>query len=213
MTREEPAWHREVLSPAVGEMLTVLGSQGLVDSFYLAGGTALALYFGHRRSADLDFFTERSFDEDQLVSFLESRTRISVIGKGHQSLHLHIDGIKISLLAYAYPVLFPFASLSGVDVADPRDIACMKISAIASRGTRRDFVDVYVAAQQYGLGELVRLFRRKYAAANYNVVHLLKSLTYFADAARDPQPDMLVTLTWDQIKDFFQSEVPRLSRW
>ena len=46
---------------------------------------------------------------------------------------------------YAYPVLFPSAPFLEVAVADPRDIACMKISALASRGTKRDFVDLYVA--------------------------------------------------------------------
>lgn len=209
--REERVWHREVISPAVGEILTLLGRQQSLDSFYLAGGTALALYFGHRRSADLDFFTDRSFDEERLVSSLQSRARISVVGKDRQTVHLHVDGVKVSLFGYAYPVLFSCSSLSGIEVADPRDIACMKISAIASRGTRRDFVDVYVAAQQYGLDELLRLFRRKYAAANYNLVHLLKSLTYFADAEREPQPDLLLTLTWDQVKHFFEWEVPRLS--
>jgi hypothetical protein len=212
MMREERGWHREVISPAVGEILTLLGSQQSLDAFYLAGGTALALHFGHRRSADLDFFTDRSFDEERLVSSLQSRARISVVAKDRQTVHLHVDGVKVSLLGYAYPVLFPFRSLSGIEVADPRDIACMKISAIASGGTRRDFVDVYVAAQQYGLDELVRLFRRKYAAANYNLVHLVKSLTYFADAEREPQPDMLLALSWDQVKHFFKAEVPRLSQ-
>jgi hypothetical protein len=88
----------------------------------------------------------------------------------------------------------------------------MKISAIAGRGTRRDFVDVYVAAQQYGLEHLLHLFRKKYAAANYNQVHLLKSLMYFQDAEREPLPDLLISLSWDDITQFFRREVARLSQ-
>ena len=41
--------------------LELLGSSGLVSSFYLAGGTACALYYGHRISYDLDFFTREKF--------------------------------------------------------------------------------------------------------------------------------------------------------
>ncbi len=211
MTSREPVWHTEVITPQVERVLAELGSQGVVAPFYLAGGTALALSFGHRRSIDLDFFTTESFQEDQLLRGLQPQTRLSVIAREHQTLHLHIGNVKVSFLGYAYPVLFPLLSLAGVKVADPRDIACMKISALAGRGTRRDFFDVYVAARQYGLNDLLALFRRKYAAADYSTIHILKSLTFFADAERDPLPDLLLPLTWDDVKHFFQAEVPRLS--
>ncbi len=53
-------------------------------------------------------------------------------------------------------------------------------------------------------------FKQKYARANYSVVHVLKSLTYFEEAETDPMPDMLVDLTWDKVKQFFATEAPRL---
>lgn len=73
-----------------------------------------------------------------------------------------------ALLGYAYPVLFPTGGFEGVTAADPRDIACMKITAIASRGTKRDFVDLYQCARQFGLQELLGLFTRKYAETRYS---------------------------------------------
>ena len=211
MTSRKPVWHTEVITPAVERVLAELGSQDVVAPFYLAGGTASALSFGHRRSVDLDFFTAESFQEDQLLMGLQPQTRLSVIARAQHTLHLHIGGVKVSFLGYVYPVLFPLMLLAGVKIADPRDVACMKISALAGRGTRRDFFDVYVAARQYGLNDLLALFRRKYAAADYSAIHILKSLTFFADAERDPLPDLLVPLTWDEVKQFFQTEVPRLS--
>jgi hypothetical protein len=125
-------------------------------------------------------------------------------------LHAVVQGVKVSFLGYAYPLLFSLRKFLGVQVADPRDIACMKLSAIASRGTKRDFVDLYAAAREVRLRELLDLFQQKYARTRYNTVHLLKSLVYFADAEMDPMPDLLARLSWDEIKGFFVREVPRL---
>ena len=113
-------------------------------------------------------------------------------------------------MGYPYPVLFPFAHVLEIAVADPRDIACMKISAVAGRGTKRDFVDLYVAAARYGLRDLLELFEKKFADLRYNRIHLLKSLTYFKDAEKDPTPDMLIPLSWDEVKAFFTEEAPRI---
>ena len=85
----------------------------------------------------------------------------------------------------------------------------MKVSAIAGRGTKRDFIDLYLAAREYGLDEILRMFAEKFSQAHYSTVHLLKSLTFFADAEKDPMPHMLVPLQWDVIKAFFAREAPR----
>ena len=45
-------WHSEVISESVATTLDELSRLELVSEFYLAGGTGLALHFGHRRSAD-----------------------------------------------------------------------------------------------------------------------------------------------------------------
>jgi hypothetical protein len=87
----------------------------------------------------------------------------------------------------------------------------MKLSAIAGRGTKRDFVDFYVVSKQYGLSQALEWFKQKYDQANYSMVYLLKSLSYFEDAEKDPMPDMLEPLSWEEVKQFFSGEVPRLS--
>ena len=86
----------------------------------------------------------------------------------------------------------------------------MKISAIAGRGTKRDFVDLYVTATRYGLSALLELFEKKFADVRYNRIHVLKSLTYFKDAEKDPTPDMLIPLSWEEVKAFFTEDVPKI---
>ncbi len=177
----------------------------------LAGGTGLALRLGHRHSRDLDFFSRDAVDPEALIGKLKTLPGFALTSQAPGTVHAALQGVKISFLAYPFPVLFPFAGFLGVNVADPRDIACMKLSAIASRGTKRDFVDLYVVVRQEGLAPSLEWFKHKYAEVNQNIVHVLKSLTYFEDADKEPMPDMLALLSWEDVKRFFRREVPRLS--
>jgi Nucleotidyl transferase AbiEii toxin, Type IV TA system len=203
-------WHREVISAATDAALRSLRDAGQLTRFYLAGGTGLALHFGHRLSHDLDFFAEELFDEEILLQTIQRHEHLSEVRKGSHTVHATLRETKVSFLGYEYPLLFPLAHFLDVAVADPRDIACMKISAISSRGTMRDFVDLYVAAQRFGLRELLQLFDRKHGK-QYNKVHVLKSLTFFEDAEKDSMPHLLVPLAWDYVKQFFTREAPRLT--
>jgi hypothetical protein len=210
MENIQNAWRHNVITPAVEHVLRDLKGASVIAGFYLAGGTALALQLGHRRSHDLDFFSQELFDEEAFVQNLRRFSDVSLAAKSPHTLHAVVQGVKVSFLGYAYPLLFSLKTFLGVQVADPRDIACMKLSAIASRGARRDFVDLYAVAKEFGLGELLDLFHQKYAQTRYNSIHLLKSLVYFTDAEKDPPPDMLAPFSWDEIKQFFVQQVPRL---
>ncbi len=96
-------------------------------------------------------------------------------------------------------------------IADIRDIACMKLDALASRGTKRDFVDIYCIAQTgLTLPEMIALFEKKYAELNYNLLHLKKSLVFFDDAEHDPMPRMIKEIAWREVKKFFQEETKKL---
>jgi len=207
---DQVLWHQETITPVTEDALRAIHGHAILGDAYLAGGTGLALRFGHRRSVDLDFFLPTAFDEELLLQRMQSLPGAAVVQRAPQTLHLTVQGVKVSFLAYAYPVLFPFAPFCDVPVADPRDIACMKITAISSRGTKRDFIDLYVACRKFGMAELFDLFARKYAQTGYNKLHILKSLTYFANAEKDPLPHMLVPLDWHDVKLFFEHEAPKL---
>jgi hypothetical protein len=184
-------WHSEVITKAVEQTLRDLQHISVLANFYLAGGTGLALHLGHRRSVDLDFFSHEPFDPEATLGKLGALDGLRVLASDLETLHLTIGETKVSFLGYRYPLLFPCDVLFEVKVADLRDIACMKISAIAARGTKRDFIDL--------LEQLLVWFKAKYAQANYSMVHILNSLTYFEEAEKDPMPDMLVNLTWETL--------------
>jgi hypothetical protein len=208
--RTPETWYPLVIGVDVDGLLAELRDGAFLDEFYLARGTALALRLGHRRSVDLDFFTGKPFDQERLLARLVSAQEVSLLAKDVETLHLLVKGLRVSFIGYPYPLRFPPASFAGVPIADVRDIACMKISAIASRGARRDFIDLYAVARIHGLDFLIELFAKKYARANYSRVHILKSLTYFEDADREPMPWMLTNYSWREVKGYFQREAPGL---
>lgn len=102
----------------------------------------LARHLSHLRSSDLDFFLSENFNEDSVVQKLQNLSRFTLVAKEPATIYATVRETKASFITYANPVLFPFRSFLETKVADHREIGCMKISAIASQGTKRDFVDL-----------------------------------------------------------------------
>jgi hypothetical protein len=82
----------------------------------------------------------------------------------------------------------------------------MKLQAISSRGSRKDFVDMFFLLQHYSLGDIFSWFKKKYRRVVYDPLHLLKSLTYFTDAEEEPNPVMLMTVSWNEVKNELQRQ-------
>lgn len=161
--RGDVVWHPETITSRMEDALRALRKISVFSEAYLAGGTGLALRLGHRLSVDFDFFQSDPFDEEILLQRVQLLPGVAVVQRAPQTLHLIVQEVKVSLLNYMYPLLFTPAEFMNVLVADPRDIACMKITAIASHGSKRDFVDLYAASEHFGLSELMKFFSRKYA--------------------------------------------------
>lgn len=201
-------WHQSVLPPNWGDAATAV-SAGVSKDFYLAGGTGLALQLGHRTSIDLDLFSAHPFDPLAIRDRLRTSPGFSVQQVAEHTLHSEIASVSVSFLHYPHPLLFGLRAFGDLPVADRRDIACMKLDALSSRGSRRDFVDLYFVLREIALPELLELFDRKYQAVAPNRVHLMKALTYFVDAEQEPMPHMLEHVSWTAVREFFEREVRR----
>ena len=201
-----------VLSPTARDNLALVAGTLLGDQFYLAGGTAVALRLDHRHSYDLDFFTpERDFAADLPRRELAHLGELVILHQGAGTFVGTLDGVQISFFIYPYPLLEAPVTFEGVQIANLPDLAAMKLDAISSRGAKRDFIDLYqICRDAFPLRQVIQHFERKYASVQYSMVHLLKSLKYFADAESDPMPSMLVSLEWAEVKRFFDEQVRRL---
>jgi len=106
-----------------------------MDSFSLAGGTALALYLGHRVSVDLDLFTPESFDEKQLEFSLRHKYGFQTKFTAQHTLKGTIGGVIIDCIAHRYKSLRPPHMESGLRLYDMEDIIAMKLAAISDDGS------------------------------------------------------------------------------
>lgn len=192
--------------------LALLGRKRWTSSFYLAGGTACSLYFGHRFSFDLDFFTQNPFNPKIITGRLKSLGKLTVDQDSEGTFLGSLNDIKISFFIYPYPPLFKPEIFQNVAVADLRDIACMKIDAISTRGTKRDFIDLFFICKKYKLLTLFGFFEKKYRGVDYNLFHLVKSLSYFTNAQEQEVPQMIEKISWEEVKKFFIEETRSLTK-
>jgi hypothetical protein len=209
-------FHIEVLSGEQGELLQSLGAWTSQQQFYLAGGTAVALYYGHRRSVDLDWFTSQPLgDALRLAGALRSiRAEFVTKRTSPGGLQGMLASVWMSFLEFRYPLLQPLAEWEemGCQLAGLDDLACMKLSAIAQRGSRKDFYDVYMLVNPHRpLSELLALYRQKFAVSD--ITSLLYGLSYFDDAEEEPDPPLLLGLSWKMVKKRMEKWVKELSSW
>lgn len=204
-------FHYEILPEGTWSVFSSLAALPDIQQFYLAGGTALAFHLGHRYSVDLDFFAEQHFDESGLIKRLAALGEFQLEKKDEQSIIGVLRDTKLSFLGYSYPLLAPLTTVERVFCAGIIDLACMKLDALASRGTKRDFVDIYFIAQEtMPLSKILASFEKKYASLHYNMMHIKKSLVYFEDAEEEPMPRMLKPVDWKTVKEFFKKEAATL---
>lgn len=184
-----------------------------IQNAYLAGGTALALQIGHRVSLDLDFFTTHKFNETELSKKLSNIPKYKVGRTAEWTILGKINETKFSMFYYNYPLLRKTIEFEGINLASLADIAAMKIHAIEQRGTMRDFVDIYFLSKQYSLDEMIAFYQKKYSRDPDRLYFAIRALDYFEDAEKESEmPKMLVSVDWDEVKEFFKKETKRLAR-
>ena len=92
------------------------------------------------------------------------------------------------------------------------DQAAMKLLAISDRGARRDFVDLYFMREMFPLEQVFEWYDLKFGRLEERRYHLLRGLSYFEDADRDKQLNMIAETDFDLVKQYFTHEVKRLTK-
>lgn len=208
-------FHLEGLTGKQIEVIHQIGPSMQQRGFYLAGGTALSIYYGHRLSVDLDWFLPEPMGDALVLAewirgagpnFITEQT-------GPGTLHGTIQSVRVTFIEYRYPLLQPFTKWEklGISLVDLDDLACMKLSAIAQRGLRKDFCDIYFLGMKHRpLQDLLRLYRRKFKIKD--ITPVLYGLSYFDDAEGEPMPHLLLKVQWKTIKKTIQNWVRELGK-
>jgi len=192
------------------ELLKNLQAKPYLDQFVLVGGTALSLQLGHRKSVDLDFFTDKDFDANVLLEKVNNDFNVTKeLMKMKQTLILEVEDIKVDFIRFKYPFQFPILEIDTIKLLAIPDIAAMKLDAVTGRGAKKDFVDIYYLLQDYSLPELLEFYKKKYR--HETIFHVIRSLSYFEDAEEEPDPVIFdEEIKWENVKDIIRQSVKQL---
>ncbi|MBL7777840.1 MAG: nucleotidyl transferase AbiEii/AbiGii toxin family protein [Chitinophagales bacterium] len=193
----------ETVSEELLNVIKTAFDSGLASGFRLCGGTALSLQTGTRISIDADFVIDGSFDKDKLLEQAK-RTLPSVTDfrTGEHGVFFRCGKIKIDFLTWQIPFIRPEVIVDGIRMLHIEEIVAMKLYAITRRGEKKDYVDIATLLSTYTLAEMVGFFQERHP--NHDVSFVRKCLASYADIERQPMPQMLSPLTWQEVKTILQ---------
>jgi len=185
---------------------------------YLGGGTALALQLAHRRSDDLDFFVTEEFDDLSFTRNIQlEELDTLVINQSSQHTELMIQSTKVDLIRERVPLKFPLKFIhpetENLRMADARDIGRMKIISIGSRGSKKDFVDLYCLTREIiTLESLIAMATEEDRGIKYSKLLFLKGLVDFEEAEKEVDLKMIWDTGWEEVKRSLIEEVKKIAK-
>ena len=205
--------HAKTLPEHAQAALAILSTAPILKSAYLAGGSALALHVGHRKSHDFDFYTRESVRAEDVARELGKigNFKTTLMEPPHTLLG-EFNRVKFSLFRYDYPLIDVISEFQKVKIAGVKDIAAMKLSAICGRATKRDYVDIFTISKMHSLEEQLKWYKKKFGQFGNNLYVIIKALDFFQDAEADEMPNMFTQVSWEEVKTFLKAESHRLAK-
>jgi hypothetical protein len=200
---------RRTIEPSTLDLLNTLLKLPILNSFYLVGGTALALKFGHRISIDLDLFSIEDFNKEKLIQELADSFPNFVYKEDNSTIGVFctINGIKVDLIkSHWFKLIDEIDEIEGVRMFGNKDLIAMKISAILKRGQKKDFYDLCQLLKIFSIQNGIDFYHEKFPNQQL-LISIPNAITYFADAEESPEPISLNGQTWEEIKKSIQKAV------
>lgn len=209
--------HYETVSPLLKEILDVIMENPIFDPFYLVGGTSLSLRLGHRKSIDIDLFTnalygslnfsvfEKFFQEKYEYYYCADKTDIIGFGRSYYVAYSEDDNIKVDLF-YRDEIIDPCDIIDGIRIASLEDVISMKIDVISRGGRKKDFWDLHELLDTYSITEMLELHKQRYEYT-HDRDRIMANFTDFSSADEDIDPICLKGKEWELIKLDFVEEM------
>lgn len=200
--------HLETIEPGTFSVLKELMATPELQDFYLVGGTALSLMYGHRTSIDLDLFSKNKFDNESITNALIKKfdSQLDVRVSNHFGIFCYIEGVKVDIVRFPHPQIRPTVEIEGVRMYAAEDIGAMKVQAILGRGKKKDFWDIAELLEHYSVYDFITFHKEKYSTQNLYIT-VPQAITYFNDAEDSEDPVSLKGQTWQKVKKAIQTKV------
>jgi len=201
---------KTAVEPVTLELLNSLQSRDYLEGFNLVGGTALALYIGHRKSIDIDLFSNFAFDASSLIESIQQDYPLELYNTSSNTIRGRIKNVNIDIIAHRYPYINEPSFIDGILILSVPDLIAMKLNAISVSGQRvKDFVDIYFILEEnrYKICDMLKFYQLKYN--QHGDMHILKSLIYFEDIDLSGWPVLLkkTSLKWTDVEKKLEKEV------
>jgi hypothetical protein len=202
---------KEAISPQLLKLLQRLMSLPELHKHHLVGGTALALQIGHRVSVDIDLFSpaETNYNEIEESISREFKDEFKVahyinsnFGKG---ICLYLEGIKTDIIDWKMPFKYPIIEMEKIRMASKEDILGMKLDIITAapeyaRYDKKDFVDLVCLFNDFSIAQMIEIYKQRHPQLVFPERMVLEGLQYAELADKKPNPNMLIDLSWEEVK-------------
>ena len=205
---------KESVSESLWNLLIDLQSREILKDYFLVGGTALALQLGHRKSIDIDLFTRKDINKDEIHDLLNSefKGRYQIHNEKRIIFQIIIDNIKVDLVKNDYDFIEEIKHEDGIRYLGKKDISAMKLLAVAQRGDQaKDFVDVYYLLKEIPLNDMFEYYKKKYTQTD--ICMIKRSLIYFDDVTDNTWAAVELLSGKLSVKDVKQTIVDAVNRY
>lgn len=135
-------FHKEILNDKQIELLPLVGE--FKREYYLVGGTAIALYLGHRRSIDFDLFKFASLNRKKNLEKVQSSGFPSIVTWNvTDQMNLVVNEVKVTFSQYPFQIKANKVFDNIIRLPELQDLAAMKAYALGRRSKWKDYVDLY----------------------------------------------------------------------
>ena len=214
--------HYETVTALLRNTLCKLMSEPLFAPFRLVGGTNLSLRLGHRRSDDIDLFSDAAYaslDFDAFERYLQSSfpyfdrpDKSEIVGMG-RSYYIGLNedqSVKLDLM-YTDPFFDQEQVIDGIRLASFGQIAAMKMQAVFTGGRKKDWWDIDRLLDVFTLSQMFDL-HKEWQPWTHDAAILAEKLVTFDEADGQADPKCLLGKEWDDIKLHIIFETKKLAR-
>jgi hypothetical protein len=180
-----------------------------LKGFSLVVGTALSLLYGHRKSVDLDLFSNKPFGNEKIISAFKRKFKSSFDNRTATprfGIFCFVDEVKVDLVRHPHPLIRPEIEREGIRMFSTEDIIAMKVQAVLGRGKKKDFWDIAELLDQFSVADFIQFHKEKYTTQNL-MITVPQAITYFADAEESEDPISLKKQTWPKVQEAIKKKV------
>ncbi len=194
-------------------LIEELMQEPLLNNFMLVGETALSLYKGHRITDDIDLFTDKKFNIEEVKHLIKTKYNRGDLSINELSIGLSIyytdsnknHEVKIDIISFSTdPFLKIPEVINGIRISSLEDISAMKFNAIKTRQTKKDFIDIHFLLKDFSFEEMIHHNQTRFLYEDTKDCFI--GISKINNADSDPMPKMLIPVSWELVKDNIKKE-------